>query len=394
MSNTILKEETVTVEQLLAGAEKIGKLAEQEAQQAEINATISENVVNLIKETQISKMLLPKQYGGPQIDFEIFSKIIRKVAYHNISAAWLTYFYPLHNSLPSYLPQKGMDEIVNDGGLIVDVFAPVGKAVRDGDGYRISGRWNFASGVLYSEWIGLGTMIQLPDSTEPEFCMPIMRTSEVEVLRNWDVLGLRGSGSNSVIVEDVYVPMERILRIDEYLVNLKKTPAEDYDQDYPFYGKPFFSAFYIGFPNMALGGAQRLLEEFKERTEKRVRVYQGGASEKNSSRGQKVLAELMMKYQAADSLMERYIRLLENHEQAIGPGEFAAMRATIIKLCAEIAHKVLSTLGGNAVSKGDIVELFTRDILTIETHMTSLYEDAMDAYGQNLFGHSTIVVKG
>ena len=63
-------------------------------------------------------MLLPKQYGGPQINFEIFSKIIRKVAYHNISAAWLTYFYPLHNSLPSYLPQKGMDEIVNDGGLI------------------------------------------------------------------------------------------------------------------------------------------------------------------------------------------------------------------------------------------------------------------------------------
>jgi hypothetical protein len=101
-----------------------------------------------------------------------------------------------------------------------------------------------------------------------------------------------------------------------------------------------------------------------------------------------------MKYQAAEALMERYIRLLENHEQAIGPGEFAAMRATIIKLCAEIAHKVLSTLGGNAVSKGDIVELFTRDILTIETHMTSLYEDAIDAYGQNLFGHSTIVVKG
>ena len=55
MSNTILKEETLTVEQLLAGAEKVGKLAEQEAQQAEINATISENVVNLIKETQISQ---------------------------------------------------------------------------------------------------------------------------------------------------------------------------------------------------------------------------------------------------------------------------------------------------------------------------------------------------
>lgn len=394
MSKSVLKEENITVEQLLAGAEKIGKLAEQEAQEAEKNATISENVINLIKETQISRMMLPKKYGGPQVDFNIFSKIIRKVAYYNISAAWLTYFYPLHNTLPSFLSQKAMDEIANDGGLICDVFAPVGKAERDGDGYRISGTWNFASGVLYSSWIGLGLIMEFPDSTGPEFCMPVLRTSEVEVLNNWDTLGLRGSGSNTVIADHVYVPIERILRIDQSLVSLRRTPEEDYDKDYPFYHKPFFSAFYIGFPNMALGGAERLLKEFKERTEKRTRIFQGGASEKQSSRGQKVLAELTMKYQAADGLMEKYIRLLENHEQAIGPGEFAAIRATIIKLCAEIAHKVLSTLGGNAVSKGDIVELFTRDILTIETHMTSLYEDAMDAYGQNLFGYSTNVVKG
>jgi alkylation response protein AidB-like acyl-CoA dehydrogenase len=394
MSNPALKDDNITIEQLLASAEKIGKLAEQEAQEAEKNATISESVVNLIKETQISRLLLPKKYGGPQIDFDTFAKIIRKVAYYNVSAAWLTYFYPLHNTLPSFLSQKGMDEIANDGGLICDVFAPVGKAVRDGDGYRISGKWNFASGVLFSDWIGLGLMMEFEEGGEPEFCMPIMRTSEVEVLNNWDVLGLRGSGSNTVIADNVYVPAHRILRIEEYVVKLRRTPEEDYDKDYPFYHKPFFSAFYIGFPNMALGGAERLLEEFKERTEKRTRIFQGGTLEKQSSRGQRVLAELSMKYQAADALMEKYIRLLENHEQAIGPGEFAAIRATIIKLCAEIAHKVLSTLGGNAVSKGDIVELLVRDILTIETHMTSLYEDAIDAYGQNLFGYSTIVVKG
>ena len=266
MSNSILKEDNITVEQLLAGAEKIGKLAEQEAQEAEKNATISENVVNLIKETQISRLMLPKKYGGPQVDFSVFSKIIRKVAYYNTSAAWLTYFYPLHNTLPSFLSQKGMDEIANDGGLICDVFAPVGKAEREGDGYRISGKWNFASGVLYSDWIGLGLIMEFPDSTEPEFCMPVMRTSEIEVLKNWDALGLRGSGSHTVIADNVYVPVERILRIDQSLVSLRRTPEEEYDKDYPFYHKPFFSAFYIGFPNMALGGAERLLKEFKERS--------------------------------------------------------------------------------------------------------------------------------
>lgn len=394
MTNPTISAENITVEQLLAAAERIGKLAEQEAQEAEKNATISENVVKLIKESQISRMLLPKKYGGPQIDFATFSKIIRTVAYYNISAAWLTYFYPLHNTLPSYLPQKGMDEIANSGGLICDVFAPVGKVEKDGDGYRISGTWNFASGVLHSEWIGLGVLMKFSEESEPEFCMGIMRTSEVKILNNWDALGLRGSGSHTVIADHVYVPSERLLRIDEHMVKLGRTPEEDYDKDYPFYHKPFFSAFFIGFPNMALGGAERLLKEYKERTEKRTRIFQGGISEKELTRGQRVLAELMMKFKAADALMEKYIQLLENHEQAIGPGEFAAIRATIIKLCAEIAHKVLSTLGGNAIGKGDIVELFVRDILVIETHMTSLYEDAMDAYGQNLFGYATKAVKG
>ena len=63
------------------------------------------------------------------------------------------------NILRAYLPKKGRDEIINQGGLICDVFAAVGKAEKDGDGYRISGKWNFASGCLYSDWIGLGVAI-------------------------------------------------------------------------------------------------------------------------------------------------------------------------------------------------------------------------------------------
>ena len=65
--------------------------------------------------------------------------------------------------------------------------------------------------------------------------MPIMRTSEVEVLKTGDVLGLKVLEATALLLRNVHVPMKRILRIDEYLVNLKKTPAEDYDQDYPFY---------------------------------------------------------------------------------------------------------------------------------------------------------------
>ena len=93
--------------------------------------------------------MLPKKYGGPQVDLRTFAKIVRTVSYHNVSAGWLTYLYPLHNILPAYLPEKGRDEIVNQGGLICDVFAAVGKA---GKGWRwLSHQWY----MEFCKWLSL-----------------------------------------------------------------------------------------------------------------------------------------------------------------------------------------------------------------------------------------------
>lgn len=383
----IAVEDTLTMEQLLAGAERIGKLAEQEAQAAEENATISENVIQLMKETQISRLMLPKKYGGPKADLRTFAKIVQKVANYNLSAAWLTYLYPLHNMLPAYLPPKGRDEIVNQGGLICDIFAALGKAERDGDGYRISGQWDFVSGVLFSDWVGVGVMIQFPDKPKPEFCLPILRTSEVEVVNNWDTFGLRGSGSNRIIVDSVYVPVERILRIED-AETTRRPPEEDYDQEYPFYHVPLFPAFYLGFPFMALGGAERILQEFRQQTEKRVRLMDG-VRESESPRSQRVLAEMTTEFHAAEALLDKYITLLENYEKngaVTGPAEFFALRTKAIQICTNIAVRALSTLGGAALYKGGVMEMFLRDIISVATHKTSLYEDAVAAYGRELFG--------
>ena len=150
------------------------------------------------------------------------------------------------------------------------------------------------------------------------------------------------------------------------------------------------SAFYIGFPHIALGGAKRLLDEFKKRTENRVRQF--GTNEKESPRAQRVLAELTLKYKAANGLMEQYFELLETYETE-GPyprGEFAGIRAEIIKHCTDIAAKVMLTLGGAALTKNDTIEVFLRDMYAVATHTTSLYEDALFSYGRNLFGYDGV----
>jgi 3-hydroxy-9,10-secoandrosta-1,3,5(10)-triene-9,17-dione monooxygenase len=224
----------------------------------------------------------------------------------------------------------------------------------------------------------------------------MLKASEVEIVRNWDTFGLRGTGSNRVIVDNVYVPMERVLRLEaadttglppEAVLD----PAAEYDQEYPFYHVPFYPTFYLGFPYMALGGAERILAEFKKHTEKRVRLMDG-IRESESPRSQRVLAEMTADFHAAEALLDKYIDLLENYEKngcKTDRSEFFAIRTKAIKLCVDIAVRALLTLGGGALYKGGAMEMFLRDIIGVATHKTSLYEDAVAAYGQDLFGFTS-----
>ena len=139
---------------------------------------------------------------------------------------------------------------------------------------------------------------------------------------------------------------------------------------------------------MALGGAERLIEEFKKATEKRVRLMDG-MRESESPRSQRVMAEITTQFHTAEALMDKYLTLLENYEsdgRKTSSAEFFAIRTQITKTCTDIAVRILLTLGGGALYKGGIIELMIRDILSVATHKTSLYEDSVAAYGQELFG--------
>lgn len=377
---------------LLTSAKAVGQLAESEIIEADRNARFSAKIAQAIKEAQFNKLLKPKRYGGISVDLRTYAEIIRTVSWHDIAGGWLAYFYSMHEIWAAYLPPKGREEIFGQGGLLADVVAPVGQAKRDGDGYRLYGKWDFCSGVLWSDWVGLAAMMQLPDGQEPEYCLLALPKSEVQIVENWDTIGLRASGSNRVVVEGAYVPLHRILPAGR-IMTTGKPAGGDFDENDPVYRVPFMPLFLMGFPLVALGGAERIVSLFQEKTEKRVRVYKGGSKEKDSSISHRLLAELRIQLNAAEGLMERYIQQLEVWQKegktVVGDMEreqLFAWRGQIVKIVADIAVRVMLTLGGYSVYKGNPVEQFTRDLLTLATHPNSLYEDAMAAYGRTMFG--------
>lgn len=373
---------------LIESAKKIGQAAEAEALQAEKDATISENIIKLIREEGVSKLILPKRYGGPQIDFTTFADMIKQVGYYNLSAAWITYFFSLHNAWVAYLPEHRQKEIIQSGGLLADIFAPIGQLEKVKGGYVVSGKYNFVSGIKYAGWVGVGALLQKEGSTEKTMAGFVINTKDVQIIENWDSMGLRGSGSHTIIVDKVFVPDDLV--IDLQGIGLKREPEfEDYDKDYLYYNAPFHPAFFVGFPAMSIGAAERALDEFKKGSKGRVRM--SGENEGASPRSQRVLATLTIKLHAAKSLMSTYIKMLESDQQ-VHPSEFKAIRAEIIQICVDIAVKCTLTLGASALIKGHPVEIITRDLIAIGTHVTSLYEDAIDVYGQHLFDYPTKVL--
>jgi len=390
MTSTVV--ELNLYEQLMASATKIGKIAEAEALEADKNATVSQNVINAIREEQIHRLLLPKEYGFPQIDFWTYADLIKKVSYHNLSAGWLACFYSLHNAWVSYLPKDFRDEVIASDGFVADVFAPVGQIEECEGGYLISGQWNFVSGILYSEWVALGVLMHFDNPNLKEGAGVCVRVSDLTIKENWDSLGVRGSGSHTVIADKVFVKKEAILRMSNMQEQSRPPEAalgQGYDKDYLYYDMPWFPGFYIGFASMAVGGAERVVEEFRKQTVGRVRM--NGTNEHESPTSQRVLAEISMELKAAQALLNEYIaQMYRDKDQPYNEAEYKAMRASLIRKCVNIAVRSLLTLGGHAVLKGHPIELFTRDLLTVGTHLSSLYEDAVNIYGKKLFGFPVV----
>lgn len=385
----VMQDQQILKQQLLNAAKRLGQLAEQEAPQEELNGTVSDNFIANFKKENFHKLLLPQKYGGAQIDLKTYSEVVREVAYYNVSAAWLTYLYTIHNIFIAFLPSATRDKLAGSEKMMADTLAPLGRAEVVEGGFRFSGEWHFTSGVLNSDWVGLGLFVQLPDMDRPEWVAALIETSSATVLNNWDTFGLRGTGSNTVQVDNVFVPWDHVIRLEQAIAN--RYPLDEHDEEYAYYGLPFNSTFSIGFSLAALGGAKRIVDEYKKLTENRLRMNFGKTGNQ-TPQGQRVLAEMKMDLFTAEALLEKYVQLCEAYkeDQTVTNGaELGAYRVKIVSLCYNIATRAFANLGGTILSNENPLQRTIKDVMSVATHKYSLYEDGVQVYGADLFGIET-----
>ena len=208
------------------------------------------------------RMLVPRSLGGGEISLSTFADVIEEVARADGSTAWCLSQGAVAAMVSAFLPLPSARAIFEEPRTIVAWGpGPSANALAVDGGYRVTGQWSFASGCHHATWLGGNCALVgedgrpvLGEDGGPQRRLVLFSASDVEILDVWDVSGLRGTGSDSYAVTNLFVPGERAVAVP---LQCPREPGPLYR----FIGGPsFVSAFAVGFAAVALGLARATLD--------------------------------------------------------------------------------------------------------------------------------------
>lgn len=264
-----MTQSVVRTEDLLAQAERLVPVLRERGVENERLGQLSPETVSDFEAAGFLEAMRPAEVGGREIDLKTFVAITRTLARGDASSGWIGGFFMSHSWMLSKFGAEAQAEIFGDRPWILSaaVSAPPGRAERVSGGYKISGRWRFASGIMHSEWVVLMAM----GEDGPLSC--VVPVSSVTIHKTWDVPGMKGTGSNDVEAIDLFVPDHRALGFAEAAA-ADCPGARLYD--YPLLRYPMHRVLPLIHPVVALGTADAALELFRVSIGSRVRPQTGG----------------------------------------------------------------------------------------------------------------------
>ena len=246
---------------LIDAALEIAPIIRKHSDEAERERRLSRPVLDALRETGLTRMSTPRSLGGLETDPITRALVVEEISRHDSAAGW-TLENPLDWAfLCARLPDEGAEEIYNSGAdiLIAAQFGRPLNATSTGGGYRISGRAPFISNCYDADWISCTALVDVdqPFEDEPEMRMVYFPRENCEVINTWDGMGMRGTGSNDISVDDVYVPKSRTFpMVPDF------EPGSHYQG--PLYRLPLMGAAATGIPTPMLGVARRAIDEVTE----------------------------------------------------------------------------------------------------------------------------------
>src|SRR6202171_2044942 len=248
--------------------EFVARLAER-AQDGERLRELPAATIDDLNASGFTELLVPARYGGRQADFPAILDPVRRMAHGCASSAWTIGFFALHNWMLALFGERAQEEAFATRPFLAPApLAPTARGVPTGEGIRLTGRWSWATGVMHGNWIIVGALCGPDDGIYP--ALALLPAGEFEIEDVWHTDGMRATGSNDVVITDVFVPAARLVRVsDIYAETAPGAGLHDADT----YRWPMVPALALLAAMPALGSAARAADVYTERPSPPVLAY-------------------------------------------------------------------------------------------------------------------------
>lgn len=379
--------------QLIGRARELKPLLERTAPQADKDRRLPDEVFNAMKDAGLWAMAAPRRWGGLGTSATAMALVGAEIGRGNPSAGWV--YTVLHGTtwVASCGPDALQEAIFGSGEehpTICGVANPPGTLDEVDGGYILNGRWPYASGCRHASWAQVGVMLRKPDGTLEPGGFAYMRSSQYTIEDTWYMMGMKGSGSETIVARDVFIPKAQFFHVAKTHIGHhepgKKHVGEpsDYWEFMPFLRVTAYGA--------VAGAALEILDRVAEASKKRPILYTIYKQQSESVNAQVQFGQAAAKLRAAEALLLKGLAAVDRvaltrtpmtyteRTQAKGEGSMT------VDLIAQAVDQLMFLAGSSAFAESNPLERLYRDVVFALRHTANIPYVGYEVYGKGVLG--------
>jgi 3-hydroxy-9,10-secoandrosta-1,3,5(10)-triene-9,17-dione monooxygenase len=253
---TKIADDRPDAEELVRRASALVPMLRERADEVEKNRSVPPDIIQSFKDAGFFRILQPARWGGYEMNPVVFMRVLSELGRGCCSSAWNMMILGVHNWEFGLMDARAGEDVwgEDDSVVIASSYPPAGTLTEVEGGYVLNGRWPTSSGCDHGQWAFIGALKKTAEGQPVDRLALLVPRSDYEIIDDWHVFGLAGTGSKSLLLKDVFVPAHRAHSMLDYRLT-------DRGDMYLF---PFNMIFYSSVSSVILGFAQGAVDIFIE----------------------------------------------------------------------------------------------------------------------------------
>ncbi len=377
-----------TADELVARARTLAPKLRERAMRAERDRNIPRESVDEFIDAGLIHTLQPMRWGGYEHDHEVAFDIAVELGKSTCgSSAWCLNYLADHACMLALFPEEAQHDVWSrdKAACIATSAAPTGTVTAAPGGYRLNGRWSWCSGLRHSHWIMIGGLVHRAGEDHPDMRLYLVPVSDLKQDDTWYCAGLRASGSNTAVLDDVFVPEHRSVSFSS--LRDGNSPGSKVNT-HPIYRAPFIAVHSYALLAPVLGLARGGYADFTTWTRQRYLTYTPLSIAQHVPVQIRV-AEIAAQIDAAELLARRAFKLARQDYTGMTLETRTLLRRDFtfaVRTLREAMDDLVKISGSSGLMDDNSIQRCWRDAHAISSHVVMNWDIPAENFGRMAFG--------